>query len=156
MKKLVMTAVCLASINASAVEKCYQATNPKSITITRDANARQGISEIVEIAVAAQVKLETESKQVQEDGYTYTVEPHITLEAQSKNLKFLTVANQNQGTKNEYGVDCDGGRVTVTKTKKGLVLNSERLNGDVTAGSEGCSAGSVVFKNLKVTEKSCH
>ncbi|WP_413557535.1 hypothetical protein [Bdellovibrio sp. HCB209] len=167
MKKLVLVATCfasvMASINASAIEKCYKAINPSSIMITRDAGhtyndagqAVSDISEIVEVAVAAQVKLETESKQIQDEGYTYTQNPTINIKAQSKSLKFDTTANNFDKKLKEFGVDCDGGIVTVTKTRTGLILNSDRLNGYVAAGTEGCSEGSIVFRNLKVVERKC-
>lgn len=153
MEKLFIGAVLiLVSVKSLAVEKCYTAVNPESIVISKY-NEDDGKPSLRETAKAAQVKLQTEPTEVHEDGSAYTQSPWLALEARSSSMTFSTFATQISVGNGKFNVDCDGGHVSAQLVKGVLVLNTERLDGNVAMpGSEGCAQGSVAFKNLQLVE----
>ncbi len=55
-----------------------------------------------------------------------------------------------------YGVECDGGGVTLrTVDKKTLVANSDYLRGEVAGAEEGCSNANLTLKNVIFKKTKC-
>jgi hypothetical protein len=156
MKKSILGAVLLfTSVQSLAVEKCYVALNPQNIKITKTSNDGESAS-VIESAKSAQVKLENQTKEVEFGGSKFNQPPTINFKAQSKTMSFKTSATQIETGSESFGVDCDGGQVTVKVVGGILVLNTTYLAGDIKTASEGCASGKVAFKDLALIEqKSC-
>jgi len=153
MKKTILgTVVLLTSMQTLAVEKCYVALNPQNIKITKISEDGEGAS-VVEYAKSAQVKLENQTKEVEFEGSKFNQPPTIDIKAQSKTMGFNTVATQGEAGSESFGVDCDGGQVTVKVVGGVLILNTTYLAGEIKTGSEGCASGKVAFKDLALIEK---
>ncbi len=147
MKKILLSLAVLGfAQSALAAPKCYRALNPQNITISSHEDTK------TERAVSARIKLETE-KTIAPEGYE--ILPNIDFQARSKSMRFTTGAGgYDQENPNTYYVDCDGGNVSVQVVGGIVVLNSERLSGEVKT-SNGCSTGSVTFSNLAFEEVTC-
>lgn len=143
MKTLFAFVLLFTSISYGKVS-CFKASNPQSITIKTESGKS-------EKAQAAQLVYQDE-KSV--DGEGVETPPHLRLRAQSKTLKFSTVAYQFDGSK-DFLVECDGGKTSLIKKSSSLLLTSDYLAGEVNSADEGCSTGEVAYRNLTMTPAPC-
>ncbi|WP_373999409.1 hypothetical protein [Bdellovibrio bacteriovorus] len=143
MKSLFAFVLLFTSISYGKVS-CFKALNPQSITIKTESGKS-------EKAQAAQLIYQDE-KSVDAEGVE--TPPHLHLRAQSKTLKFSTVAYQfDKG--GDFLVECDGGKTSLIKKSSSLILTSDYLAGEVNSADEGCSTGEVAYRNLTMTPAPC-
>ncbi|WP_340597598.1 hypothetical protein [Bdellovibrio sp. GT3] len=127
---------------------CYNASNPQAITIKESEGKESKES-------ASTAKAIWENEATDQDGVL--VPAYIKLNAQSKNLRFSTMALRfPDGEPDKYYVECDGGFLTLVKTGTRLKLNSTYLAGEIqSSNDDGCGMGEVKFKDLILEKTNC-
>ena len=146
----------LLSITAMAEEGqvlgCYSATNPQDITVTLLSEA-DGQPIKKETGNWAQIMMVSEGYN---NEYQAEIPASVRILVKSQTLKTLSVASSfDKKDKTTYGIECDGGNVTVKSKGNGVVANSNYLASESTGG-EGCNGPSTLkINNVEFKESVC-
>lgn len=163
MKKVLMVAFMISQSVFAATSKevansneCYTALNPKGIIVSvTTENPTTGESEIVktELGKKAIIKLLTDNRFYDENG-TF---PLVKIQVQTPSLKAETTATDFQRN-GVYGIECDGGNVTLRKSGNDLIASSDYLRAESGSNTSDDCGGEFTFeiKDVVFKKVSCH
>lgn len=130
---------------------CFKAVNPQNVTISLyDAHHEAAIKQENGLSAKIMLKSAGESKT---EGYFIPATVRLTVK--SATLRTVSIAsNFDPKQKNVYGIECDGGSVTIDRKGNQAVANAEYLASESTViGEEGCGGPSTLKIDNVVFEK---
>lgn len=150
--KLVVLMLSLMMTSAYA-KTCFRATNPSQVTIKAFDSSGEGYFKIEN---AKKVEAILEGKKLSQQGYE--IPALFTLNAKSPSMEYSTIAIRFDDTDpNNYGVECDGGKVQLSPTTNGFVVNTDYLRGQIKTEGNDCADdnGMVVMTNVHFEKIAC-